>query len=63
MVSFFLKNEPFQICDLSVPSERAPSKLSIIIKIDHQSSSYRANSIVCVLYCSSQNVIIILTDG
>ncbi len=33
---------PFQIWDLSIPSERAPSKLSL--KLGHENSSYRANS-------------------
>ena len=48
---------PFQIWDLSIPSERAPFKLLDNLQslnMDHQNSSYRANCLkyLCVVFCS-----------
>ncbi len=34
---------PFQMGDLSMPSERAPSEIIKLLKMDNQNSSYRAN--------------------
>ncbi len=47
---FFPKNRNLRhIPDFaySVPSERAPAKPIKIVKLDHQNSSYRANSSTC----------------